>query len=276
MATATRPLSREALRARYEELSTTGTRLAGQLTDLAQRASVYRQLFRDSGRNHAFPLIAAHGALWAGGYFRFGLQLGRVLAWQYPVDAAYRAAQLKKLDEFADAFREVNRRVCADTYAQFHFAATWGDHPDAAEFVPPEMLEAINRMHAAKRAGKRLSDFEKRVVFEAHFLNEQQHIVGPSIERALAAFDWPLVKWIALKPPVRFSYFPSGKLLWFANFASKEERIANGLAAFDMAAHAGWDYVENRLASYRVLPEEAFQTPELFYDGLVKRVLSME
>lgn len=266
-------LSREALYARYDEFVATGKRLAGGLSDLAQRATVYRQLFRDSGRNHIFPLIAAHGALWAGGYFRFGLKLGRILAWQYPLDPAYRAAQLKKLDDFADAFREINRRVCADTFAQFHFAGVFGEHPAAAELIPPVMLQEINRMHAAKRAGQRLSDAEKRDVFEAHFLNEQKNIVGPAIEKALADFDWPLVKWIALKPPVRFAYFEPGRVLWFGDFASKEERVANGLKAFDLAATAGWDQVENALARYQVLPREAFQSPDLYYTMLAKRVL---
>jgi hypothetical protein len=47
----------------YEALTREGTRLAGGLCDLAQRATVYHHLFRASGGNHAFPLIAAHGAL---------------------------------------------------------------------------------------------------------------------------------------------------------------------------------------------------------------------
>lgn len=272
---AIRSISREAVLANFDEIHATGTRLAGQLPDLVQRATVYRQLFRDSGGNHIFPLIAAHGALWAGGYFRWGLRLGRLLAWQFPIDAAYRAAQLKKLDEFADAFRDINRRVCVETYTQFHFAATWGDHPAATELIPPAMLEALCRMHGAKRQGRRLTDAEKRFAFEAHFLNEQQHIVGPALARALESFDWPLVKSLALKPPIRFAYFNPGRMLWFGNFGSKDERIANGLAAFDLAAAAGWECVERSLAAYRVLPSEAFAAPDRFYADLARRTLGL-
>ena len=67
----------------FAALTREAERLAGGLRDLAQRATVYHHLFRASGGNHIFPLIAAHGALWAGGYFRFGQRLATALAWQY-------------------------------------------------------------------------------------------------------------------------------------------------------------------------------------------------
>src|SRR5437016_565395 len=120
----------------YESLKSEAIQLAGGLTDLAQRATVYHHLFKASGGNHAFPLIAAHGALWAGGYFRFGMNLGKGLALQFAFDPETRRRKLQQLHDFADAFRDVNRRVCIDTYVNFHFTARFGDHPDAAEFVP--------------------------------------------------------------------------------------------------------------------------------------------
>lgn len=80
----------EQLQSEYDDLQAQATRLAGGLTDLAQRATVYHHIFEASGRNHIFPLIAAHGALWARGYFAFGMRLGAVLAWQFPLSAAKR------------------------------------------------------------------------------------------------------------------------------------------------------------------------------------------
>ena len=71
-------MTRESLQSHYDRLQREATLLAGGLTDLSQRAAVYRHLFLASGGNHAFPLIAAHGALWAGGYFRFGMRLGQL------------------------------------------------------------------------------------------------------------------------------------------------------------------------------------------------------
>ncbi len=105
----------------YEHLHHEATQLAGGLRDLAQRATVYRHIFRASQGNHAFPLIAAHGALWAGGQFRFAMQVGRWLAWQYPWSGALRKRKLDGLANFLDALRDINRQVCIDTYAQFHF-----------------------------------------------------------------------------------------------------------------------------------------------------------
>ena len=161
-------------------MRTEGEKLAGGLTQLAQRASVYRHIYRASGGNHIFPLIAAHGALWARGYFRWALALGRKLAWQYAWNPALQRRQLASLDNFAAAFRDINRRVCADTYANFHFTAEYGDHPDAAVLVPTDLLQALNRMHCAQRAGRTLSTPQKQEIFTAHFLNEQQHVVSPA------------------------------------------------------------------------------------------------
>ena len=46
------------LHAAYNDLRTEATRLAGGLTDLAQRATVYHHVYQDSGGNHLFPLPA--------------------------------------------------------------------------------------------------------------------------------------------------------------------------------------------------------------------------
>src|SRR5690606_15063123 len=120
----------EPLRAYHEKLHSEAVRLAGGLHDLAQRAAVYHHLFEHSGRNHVFPLIAAHGALWARGYFRFGMRLGRLLSWQFP-STETRRRQMAALDRFADAFRDVNRRVCVDTYTKYHFSRRYGLHAHA-------------------------------------------------------------------------------------------------------------------------------------------------
>lgn len=246
------------LRQAHQALVDEGTRLAGSLTALSQRATTYHHLFQDSHGNHVFPLIAAHGALWARGYFALGMKLGRWLSWQYLFDVERRQQQLRALDEFADAFRDVNRRVCIDSYANYHFTAQFGEQPEAAEIVDPQLLDALNRVHAACRAGISLSDADKRHVFEAHFLYEQAHVVGPRITEAAERFAWPLVRFIALRPLVKFAFLPERQFLWFRNFACREERIKNGLRAFDIAAASGWDHVEQTLQAYDVLPAEFF------------------
>jgi hypothetical protein len=267
-------LSLAHLRREYDRLHHEGEQLAGGLTDLAQRATVYHHLFEHSGRNHAFPLIAAHGALWARGYFRFGMKLGCCLSWQKAFSPEVRRLRLEQLAAFADAFRDVNRRVCVDTYTSYHFTACFGEHGDAAQLVPPALFEALNCVHAARRSGRELPDREKRRIFEAFFLNEQATVVGPSIAHAVADFDWPLMKFLALKPVIRFAYFPARRPFWFRDFAHQEERIEKGLRAFDLAAQAGWDVVETSLRDYAVLPVEFFAGSAKHFASVREAVLT--
>jgi hypothetical protein len=86
----------------------------------------------------------------------------------------------------------------------------------------------------------------------------QRRVVGPAIEKAVSAFEWPLVRSIALKPLVHFAYFPHGRPMFFTNFADREERIAKRLHAFDAAAEAGWPRVVQALREYDVLPPAFF------------------
>jgi len=129
------------LRKAFEDIQADGLRLARGLNDLSQRATVYHHVFKESGGNHIFPLIAAHGALWARSWFSFGMKLGKVLSWQYAFNSETRRDKLAKLEEFANVFRDVNRRVCVDVYANFHFTKRYGKHPDASKVVPTNLLQ---------------------------------------------------------------------------------------------------------------------------------------
>lgn len=248
--------SHETLHACYERHRTEATKLAGRLSDLSQRAAVYHHIYQASGGNHVFPLIAAHGALWAGGYFRFGMQLGKWLSLPSAVVPTRRRARLAGLAAFADAFREINRLVCIDTYTTFHFTAEHGEHPEAASLVPVAKLDVLNRMHYMRGLGLQLSSAERLATFEAFFRSEQATVVGPRVATALEAFDWPLMKFLSLKPLIRFAYFPPGERLWFGDFSNADERIANGLRAFGIAERVGFATVERRLRDYGILPSQ--------------------
>jgi hypothetical protein len=265
-------MSLEHLQSVYQALQAEATALAGGLADLAQRATVYHHVFRASQGNHAFPLIAAHGALWAGGYFQFGMRLGRWLAWQYAYSGTRRRRQLERLADFRDALREINRRVCVDTYVSFYLTCGYGRHPQIDRFVPANLLDALHRVHRACRHGRALNEAERRRVFEAHFLHEQETVVGQSLERATAEFAWPLVKFLALRPRVRFAYLPDSRPIVFTNFADKQQRIANGLRAFDAASHAGWPRVERALADYGLLPQAYLRAADARFAALRRRV----
>ena len=250
--------------------------LAGGLTDLAQRAMVYHHLYRESGGNHVFPLIAAHGALWAGGYFRFGFRLGRFLSWQYAWKTKIRREKLRQLNDFANALRDINRKVCIDTYVNFHFSRRYGRCKEASNYVPPSLLQALNLVHRACARGVPLSDIERRKVFEAHFLHEQDTVVSDTLHRATAALNWPLVKFLALRPPIRFAFLPDQKQIRFHNFADKEERVKNGLRAFDYGAFVGWRRVEQSLADYGLLSNSFFVNPINEFQQMRSRILAAE
>lgn len=257
------------LTAAYESLHREATLLAGGLGDLARRAAVYRHIYRASQGNHVFPLIAAHGALWAGRQFRRSHKIGAWLSLQYIANGRLSSQKLEQLAAFCDALRDVNRRVCIDTYTQFHFSRRYGTHPDLERFIPAELLTALRTMHAACECGTPLRDDERRSVFHAHFLHEQAHIVAERVARAAAEFDWPLAKFLAMRPRIRFAYLPPGTCLAFRNFADQQERIRHGLAAFDFAAAVGWDRVELSLDRYQVLEPAFFTRPEEHFTELI-------
>ncbi len=262
------------LKTAYEDLQAEAVTLAGGLTDLAQRATVYHHLYRASGGNHVFPLIAAHGALWAGGYFRKALTLAKGLAWQYAFRPRLRRQRLEELDRFADTFRNVNRQVCVDTYVSFHLTARYRDHSEITKYIPENLLSAYRLLHQARIEDQPLTDAQRKTVFEAHFLHEQQTIVGETVAQAVAEFEWPLVRFLALRPPVHFSYFPKAKTLWFRNFSDQSERIANGFTAFDLGANLGWDKVEQALAEYHTLPSAFFAGPIEYFQSLRTNLLA--
>jgi hypothetical protein len=245
----------------YETLQAEATLLAGGLTDVAQRATVYRHMYRFSGGNHVFPLIAAHGALWSRGYLQLARRLAELLSWQYALSPLRRRQQLERLTTFENVLRDINRRVCVDTYVNLHLTARF-DPQQLSHLVAAPLLRAMAQVHEARRGGQPLADWQKRLVFEAHFRNEQEHVVGPALVDAISELEWPLVRALALRPPIRFAYFGPHRRLAFRNFADRNERIAHGLRAYEIAAAVGWQQVESSLADYAVLPAESFTRPD--------------
>ncbi|THH34408.1 hypothetical protein E4Z66_18400 [Aliishimia ponticola] len=240
--------------------------LAGRPQDLEQRASVYLRLYRESGGRHVFPLLAAHGALWGAGHFQRGLAIGRAVA------KAHRdgAERLARLADFATAFKEINRQVCVETYAAYHITGRLG--PDAARQagLDPALIDALTACHDARRRGAALSPAGTEALFTAFFRWEQDNVVHPSILAAEAALDWPLMRTVAMRPPVWFSYMRAPLL--FRQFASKSERIDKGLRAFQLAQKRGWSRVEADIARYGRMPTTYVAEPERHYQTLLDRL----
>ncbi|UUY08293.1 hypothetical protein LRS11_21275 [Pseudomonas sp. J452] len=258
----------------YQLIHREATLLAGGLSDLAQRAAVYHHLYEDSGGRNVFPLIAAHGALWGAGYFALGMQVGALLSAQYLLQPTVRRDKLRQLQAFADAFRDINRRVCIEAYCAYHFSKRHGHTPGVEDYIQPGLLAALNRCHRAQARHEPLPRPARRELFEAFFLWEQACIVGPAVEQALAALDWPLIRQVALRPRIEFAYFASSRQMKFADFASTHERIEKGLRAYELAERAGLNEVEGALQRYGILPRAFFRDSARHFSELKQHLAS--
>ena len=259
------PASLSSLQAEYATLKSEAMGLAGELLDIPRRVAVLHNLYLDSHGNHAFSLIAAHGALWAWNYFETGGRLGRLMTYRYFYNSRERAYRLGLLNSFAESFREVNRKVCVDTVANYRFVERFGSEPMAAEILPVRLLDALKQVHAAKDIGIALSEDIKFNIFSASFHCEQEVTVAPGVKQAVAGFDCPILRRLILRPIVRFRFFPRRRFMFFKDFSETEERITRGMYAFQLAQAAGWEHVQESMKEYGVMPERYFEDPKKAY-----------
>jgi hypothetical protein len=258
----------------YFEARREGELMAGAPSDLQQRATVYHHLYRRSRGNHVFPLLAAHGALWGKGYFALGMKVGRAFSLLDLRRPDKRRERLAALAAFADAFRDINRRVCVEVYATYHFTADFGEIAGAECHVDPQLLDALNRCHHVTRREGGLTRAERGMLFEAFFRWEQRVIVAPSVDAAVRAFTWSRIRELALRPDIRFAYIPRKDTLRFRDFADVGERIEKGLRAYEIAENVGWERVEAALCRYGVLPANFLDAAEVLFDAIRERLLA--
>jgi hypothetical protein len=179
-----------------------------------------------------------------------------------------REARMRRLEAFATAFKDINRRVCVETYTTYHLTRLHGENPEIEAFVPRELYRALNACHSARRSGEHLNAAELRGLFQSFFLWEQDNVVGPGIDAAMDVLDWPVIMWIAMKPAIGFRYFRPFTRLWFRHFESKSERIEKGLRAFELASRAGWSEVQFALRNYGIMPESFVSDPDRHFQKI--------
>ncbi|HRG97716.1 MAG TPA: hypothetical protein PLR99_15780 [Polyangiaceae bacterium] len=247
------------LRAAYDDIKTRARARAGRPGDITQRVMEHHAIYQDSRGNHAFPLVALHGALWGYNFFETTGKLGEIISYRYFLDAEEKAVRLGMLNGFAEGFKAVNREVFVDTYTNWYFTREHGREPGADALVNGALLEALNEAHAARAAGRELDDARKRHVFEQALHFEQEITVAPGIARELAKFDCPILRALCMKPLVRFAYFPFWRTFAFSDFSNKDERIERALESFDLAAAEGWEAVLASMRDYGVLPDTFFE-----------------
>lgn len=251
----------------YDALRQRGLQLAGELSSLVQRACVYHHMYRDSGGRNVFPLIAAHGALWASGYFRKGSVAGNLLSLRYLLSPSLRTAKLNGLAVFANKFRDINRRVCAESFAIYFGSKSGVNDEFLVELIGAPFLGLLKRCHAASE-GARFSADDRAALFHAFFDWEQRHIVVPAVAEAYATFDWSAIKRLALVPNIDFSYFERGDAMKFADFSDQAERIQKGLIAYRKAEDIGLHQVERALMSYGVMPADFLARHTTYFQSI--------
>lgn len=234
----------------YARMRQEAERLAGANTDFGKRAAAYRALHRHSGGAFVFPLIAAHGALWGSGYFDNGLRLGRTIA-MLDFDPARQHRRIEALEQFVDRFRDINHHVFVETWTIYQFTRCHAAHGDILDFVPRSLLEQFAALHACRRDGKPASARSTADLYESFFRFEQDMIVGPAIEEAVAAFEWPFFRCLALAPLIAFTYIPRHRRFRFRDMSNRQERIERGLTALRIANDVGFEVVETALERYR-------------------------
>lgn len=258
---------------RYATLKAEAEVLSGGLLEIPRRVVILLDLYRHSQGNHTFPLIAAHGALWAFAYFEAGGSLGRLIAKRYFYNRTERIYRMGILTRFAEDFRRINRQVCIDTWANYRFTQECGRQPGADALVPEPLLSALNEVHAARESARTLDTAERRRIFEQSFHCEQEVTVAPGVLAAINAFDCRVMRTLCLRPLVRFSFFPACRYLMFRNFGEKQERIDKGMRAWDIAARQGWPHVEEALGLYGVMPPDDLTDPARQLSELRNQIL---
>ncbi|MES2320382.1 MAG: hypothetical protein V4631_23135 [Pseudomonadota bacterium] len=235
----------------YEALREHGYALAGDLGDLKRRARMYQQMYRDSGKRSVFPLIAAHGALWALAYFKQGRLGAMILSLPYLLTPALRREKLASVAVFADRFREINRRVCAESYAIYHYTKRYGGSASIRSVIGDDFADTLCECHASNKADTDYPQALREKLFLAFFHWEQAHIVGPAVIEAFDDFDWDFVKYLAKRTRLDFTYFGKDFGVKFTNFSSVEERISRGLLVYHRAEEVGLDHAEDALSFYK-------------------------
>jgi hypothetical protein len=262
---ATHDLAPAALKAQYDALRARASILAGRPGDVPQRAMLMDQIYRDSKGNHAFPLVALHGALWAKNYFQLADEA-------VPVLGAFSNRQ--ELEQFDLAMQSANRSVFVDTYTNYYFTKLFGEQAGAEQFVDPTLLEKLRAMHRATGEGQTLTPEAKRALFEAALNAEQERTVAPAVDKAAADFHDELIQKMAFAQAIHFAYFGPTEELLIPHFEKREERVAAAMKAFDLAQKHGWDKVDASISGYHVLPKEFFADRQAYVAALEERLLA--
>jgi hypothetical protein len=258
----------------YADIRSEATTLAGEPADIPLRAIFLHETYVDSGRNYVFPEVALHGALWADGFFH-DVSWIELLLTSLVGDGFEPLSQAMVVAErFADRLQAANQQVFVDTYTNYFFSKRFGTRDGASAFLQPDLLDALNRMHAANASGEPLSRAERGDLFALALAWEQENTVAELVTEAVAEIDDELLKAVMLRPVVRYEYFPAFKFFFFRDFSDKAERTERATQAYETAENRGWSQVADSMQRYGSLPQAYFADRSSFAAALKAELLA--
>lgn len=135
-----------------EQLHEEASAMAGRARDHGQRAVVLHHLYDHSRGAHGWALSEARRAVRiARGVATLENRIDR---WWWMI--ADRKQARAAVEQLADALGEAARARCAGAYLAYRLSATPALRSEAEQRLPPELLEALDQCHAARRAGEHL------------------------------------------------------------------------------------------------------------------------
>jgi hypothetical protein len=225
----------------HQRIRSTAEALSGTPSDVPKRAALLRGLFVHSYGQHHFPLLGAHGVMWGHGFLRQAERASPVLG--------------LNVSPFCQGLREVGRRIFVDVYTHYHFSRLAGELDGAEAFIRPSLLEPLNVLHAANRAGRKVRPDDLRTLFRESLLWEQDVTVTSGVFDEFSRLGSGPILGLAKRPVVKFSFFSTLEALWFKDFTNREERIEKALKTHDIASRVGWSRVQATLDRYGTLPD---------------------
>lgn len=214
--------------------------LAGAPHDVYTRIEKFIEIFKDSGENHEFPVVAMHGAAWLKSfYLRSNQKAYKYCQFSFPLNQESCLKKVRSFTEplFKEMFR-INRDVFIDTYTLYYYSKK---HPEKL----PQNLVFLGAIHKGYLTKK-----EKREVFRKSLLHEQKFRVS---KKMISLYEnIPLVAKLLIKTSVRFKYFPNFHFFLWRNYFSETRRIKDALIAHKFAQSVGFPKVISSIYEYDI------------------------
>ena len=166
-----------------EQLEEEVAAIAGRGRDHCQRAVVLHHLFDHSRGAHQWALAEGRREL------RIARGLGalarRLTRWGWLMTGREQAEAA--LAQLAEALGETSRVRCAAAYRAYRLSATPALRSEAQKLLPPDLLQALERCHSARRGGEAASAVDSASLAAEGELHARAAVKATSLQAAWSA-----------------------------------------------------------------------------------------